>query len=130
MTTTTVQHREHDHKSWLNDIERWNYDIGVWENHSETMRKDAQAVVAAVEQFINSVEEHKTGVSAIRKQILDCERETIEHKHSEEEAAAGHQKVGSEHKLRCDCHKSLEKQRHDLMTMLSSLKNECSSQQP
>mgnify|MGYP001821979983 CR=1 FL=1 len=122
MTTTEEHHREAEHKVWLNDIERWKYDFGVWEAYRQTLEADIQSAVAAAAHFAECAKEHDEAVHELQRRILACERDAVEHKRSEDELQRSHSAIATEFAQQRDQHSRLEKQRHDLISAIKSFR--------
>lgn len=120
MSSATADSRLQDHKSWLNDLERWKYDAKVWDGHKQKMLQDATHAVAVVEAFLQRIRNHQTKLAEFEKQVIGCEREEME-KVAEANLVETHQ---ASQKLVDECHdnhKRLEKRRHVLMQALAAL---------
>ena len=124
MNSTERSRIEADHKSWLNDIERWDYDLRIWNRHRDELLADAQKFVEVVEKFAADVETHQRLVDQHRKAIVDCERMMFKHDRTDEEQQAissTHDSAETVHHEQFGEHWRLEQLRHNLMTRLSML---------
>ena len=120
MASVTPETREHDHKTWLNDIERWLYDLKVWQGHGETMRQDAHSVVTAVEQFLQEAKDHGESLAQLQHRIAECERSAMKRSESSDTLERVHREVADVQNERSRTHSRLEKKRHELMAALSA----------
>lgn len=124
MSSTPKHTIESHHKSWFNDIERWDYDLRIWNKHREELLADARNFVTLVEQFASDVQSHERAVDQHRKSILNCERMMVEHSRTDQEQQAiseAHEAARGIHQQQFSEHHRLEQLRHNLMSRLSLL---------
>ncbi len=69
VTSTASELRRFDHRSWLNDIERLQHDLKVWNASRERKLARADANVVAVLDFLHHLRVHQEAVKQLQLRI-------------------------------------------------------------
>jgi hypothetical protein len=124
MTTTAIHDMQTDHRFWLRDLERWQYDVDIWSDGREKLLNDAEQFMSAIRQFVDDVDAHAAAVREHQKAILTCEREMVVHAKTDAEQqhlSEIHGKSAAAHSQQLEQHRRLEQVRHTLMAQLKLL---------
>ena len=125
MPTETISDMQTDHRVWLRDIERWDYDVDIWQSHKAELLASAEHFVEIVKTFCDDVDAHGLAVADHRQRVVDCERNMVEHTSTDTEQrdlAESHQRNSELHDEHLSRHRRLEQLRHRLMAQLCALK--------
>jgi hypothetical protein len=122
-----ISEMQSDHKSWLKDIDRWEFYLRNWSNEHQELLDGFARFKQRVEQYGRDLKSHAEAIQKHKGEILACERMMVERHPGADDAdqplAESHAKDADLHQAQHVLHEQLKKVHHTFLAQLGMLRH-------
>jgi hypothetical protein len=123
--TSTVEIQS-DHQHWLREIERWEVQLGAWENEQALLVREVNRLQQIVQKHGAELSAHAAALNALKDEIVATERGLVARQGREPDKSLVemHSKAEAKHAAQRDIHERLKSMQHTLVAQLAMHEHE------